>query len=121
MSAINYYSSQSDYDSGLVSERDEYTFDAYGRRHGFVRYTANNGTGFLPVISNGTIANDPNFNDTRIEATLYDARGRIVQEVSPEGTLSYDYDALGRMTYTAINADPPVVDLAKDPLIQKGS
>ena len=54
-------------------------------------------------------ADDPNFTATRTEATIFDTRGRVLHDISPEGTLSYDYDVQGRMAHTAIDAVIPAV------------
>ena len=59
-----------------------------------------------------TVADDPNFTVERTELSLYDNRGRMLHMITPEGTLSYDYDDLGRKTYTAINADLSAIDSA---------
>ena len=106
MSAVNYYRSSGDFDAGLVSQRDEYEFDRYGRRTGWVRYAGTGGIGFQPVIVNQSIAADPNFTPTRSERTLHDARGRIVAETSPEGILGYEYDPAGQPTEVALYPTP---------------
>ena len=36
----------------------------------------------------------------------------MLHMITPEGTTSYNYDDLGRMTYTAINADLSAIDSA---------
>ena len=51
----------------------------------------------------------PNFGAIRTEATIFDHRGRVLHDISPEGTLSYDYDVQGRMSFTAIDAVIPAV------------
>ena len=115
---MNYYASPADYGAGLVSERDEYTYDDYGRRSGFVRYTSTSSSGSpLPLVGEGqgvraTVADDPNFTVERTELSLYDNRGRMLHMITPEGKTSYNYDDLGRMTYTAINADLSAIDSA---------
>ncbi|WP_221225038.1 putative Ig domain-containing protein [Aporhodopirellula rubra] len=112
MSAMNYYASKADFDAGLVSERDEYTFDAYGRRAGWTRYTVSEPTA---LAAGDSAADDTNFTASRTEVMGYDNRSRLLFETSPEGVLSYGYDSAGRMTHTAINADPAVVDFVNDP------
>ena len=107
MSAMNYYASEADYAAGLINQRDEYVFDTYGRRSGWTRYEA-----AVPVAlaaGQTTVSSDPNFGEIRTEATIFDDRGRILHEISPKGTLSYDYDVQGRMAYTAIDAVIPGV------------
>ena len=107
MSAMNYYASESDYASGLITQRDEYVFDTNGRRSGWTRYEATTPVALATGLTSA--ADDPNFTATRTEATIFDTRGRALHKISPEGTLSYDYDVQGRMTYTAIDAVIPAV------------
>ena len=107
MSAMNYYASEVDLAAGLINQRDEYVFDTYGRRSGWTRYETS-----TPVaLSAGatSAADDPNFTPIRTEATIFDYRGRVLHEISPEGTLSYEFDVQGRMVYTAIDAVIPAV------------
>ncbi len=100
MSGMNFYATEADYTAGLIGEHHQYTFDAYGRRS-VVTFRE------PTVLSAGA---DPlAFPITRTEATIFDARGRVLHDISPEGTLSYEYDVQGRMTYTAIDAVIPVV------------
>ena len=108
---MNYYASPADYDAGIVSERDEYGYDDYGRRSVFTRYTLTNPTFTFPPGANEegstfTAADHSgDFTVKRTETSLYDNRGRMLHMITPEGTTSYAYDDLGRMTYTAVNAD----------------
>ena len=107
MSAMNFYASEADFTAGLINQRDEYVFNADGRRSGWTRYGAS--TPMALAAGQTSAANDPNFTATRTESTIFDIRGRVLHEVSPEGTLSYDYDVSGRMTFTAIDAVIPAV------------
>ena len=107
MSAMNYYASEADYAAGLINQRDEYVFDTYGRRSGWTRYEAAVPAALATGVTSA--GDDLNFGAIRTEATIFDHRGRILHEISPEGTLSYDYDVSGRMTFTAIDAVIPVV------------
>ncbi len=102
MWAMNYFASATDHAAGLISQRDEYSFDDHGRRDSFTRYTTISGIGFQPVIQNNSIAGDTNFTESRTEVTVYDSRGRIEAEESAEGVLRYSYDEQGRMTSTAV-------------------
>ena len=106
MSAMNYYASEADFAAGLIDQRDEYVFDTYGRRSGWTRYEATTPVALATGVTSA--ADDPNFGAIRTEATIYDTRGRVLHEISPEGTLSYDFDVSGRMSYTAIDAVIPV-------------
>ena len=107
MSAMNYYASEADFAVGLINQRDEYVFDTYGRRSGWTRYEATSPVALATGVTSA--ADDSNFFATRTEATIFDHRGRVLHEISPEGTLSYDYDVQGRMAYTAIDAVIPAV------------
>ena len=107
MSAMNYYTDEAVYSAGLITQRDEYIFDAYGRRSGWTRYEATTPVALASGVTSA--ADDPNFAATRTEATIFDTRGRILHDISPEGTLSYDYDVQGRMSFTAIDAVIPAV------------
>jgi YD repeat-containing protein len=40
----------------------------------------------------------------RFESTTYDAQGRIASVTTPEGTISYAYDRLGRLASTSVGA-----------------
>ncbi len=104
MSAINYYRSESDYSAGLVFEREEFAFDAYGRRVSWTRYQSNDPSGSPLPATPVALAESTSFTLIRTEATLFDGRGHIVHEVTAEGTLSYGYNTSGQQTYVAINA-----------------
>jgi RHS repeat-associated protein len=56
-----------------------YTYDAFGRR---VSTTHQHSGG------------------TEVYSTTYDAQGRVIAESSPNGTVAYDYDPVGRLTRT---------------------
>ncbi|GAA4443172.1 hypothetical protein GCM10023156_00020 [Novipirellula rosea] len=99
MWAMNYYADITDQAAGLISQRDEYSFDDHGRRDVFVRYTANAPTALSAGVSAST---NPAFSETRTEESVYDSRGRIEAETSAEGVLRYTYDEQGRMLSTAI-------------------
>ena len=107
MSAMNYYADEAAYNAGLITQRDQHVFDGYGRRSGWTRYEATTPIALASGVTNA--ADDPNFAATRTEATVFDIRGRVLHDISPEGTLSYDYDVSGRMAYTAIDAVIPAV------------
>ncbi|MEM9826585.1 MAG: hypothetical protein AAF958_08345, partial [Planctomycetota bacterium] len=59
---MNYFASQADYDNNRITQRDEYGFDAYGRRSVWVRYESTSGDGVSPAYNaGGSIAEDANF------------------------------------------------------------
>ncbi|MEM9828039.1 MAG: hypothetical protein AAF958_15720, partial [Planctomycetota bacterium] len=71
-----------------------------------MRYESTSGNGVSPTYNaGGSIAEDANFAAVRNEYSIFDDRGRLVHEVTPEGTLSYGYDASGRQASIAIGAD----------------
>ncbi|MGL6195692.1 MAG: RHS repeat domain-containing protein [Thermoguttaceae bacterium] len=66
-----FYENESDYNSGTVKETWSYTYDHLGR-----------------VVKTDQAG--------RINTTEYDAQGRVTKITSPEGTVNYRYDDLGR-------------------------
>jgi YD repeat-containing protein len=97
--AVNHYASAADFAAGLVSQRDEFEFDAHGRQSGFVRYSSATPTA---LASNVSAATSSSFEVSRTEQTFRNARGQVIHKVSPEGVVSYGYDALGRTIYMAV-------------------
>lgn len=39
---------------------------------------------------------------------VYDTYDRLIQEITPQGSVSYQYDAIGRRTQMTVNGQPPV-------------
>ncbi|MEL7267771.1 MAG: hypothetical protein AAFP69_23585 [Planctomycetota bacterium] len=97
--AMNYYANADDFAAGLISQRDETSFDALGRTTSWTRYSAREPTALAAGLSAST---SDAFTATRTEETHHDARGRITAEISPEGTLEYSYNTDGQRTATAI-------------------
>jgi RHS repeat-associated protein len=82
------YGEEAAYASGAIAERWSYLYDDHGRKHVASRSVANTSGGFSTV---------------RVEQTVFDSRGRITAEVTPEGTLSYTFDNQGRMSSVAVS------------------
>jgi YD repeat-containing protein len=79
--------------AGTPTEKVAYAYDAFGRQVAEV-WSTRNASGILE--------------ETRRVETAYDAEGRVTSILSPEGRVSYEYDALGRRvrTFTGSPADP---------------
>lgn len=80
-----FYSNSIAYAAGVAnaSEKWQFSYDAYGRKNKVVR--SSNSSGAFIVA--------------RAEQWIYDERGQLIQESTPEGTINYAYDKVtGRKT-----------------------
>ncbi|WP_447975230.1 RHS repeat-associated core domain-containing protein [Nitrospira sp. Kam-Ns4a] len=82
-----------------------FTYDNLNRRTR-AEYADGSTTSFI-YDAGGRLAAAEDSVGGRIEFT-YDARDRLIQAVTPQGTVQYQYDALGRRTQMTANGLPPV-------------
>ena len=89
LKAKRFFDNEDDYNAGTPAQVWLFAYDAFGRQTKVERRDGASAT-------------------LRLEETAYDRQGRVTSVSSPEGTVHYEYDALGRRvrTYTGTTADP---------------